>query len=41
MIEYYLREKPLLANVDTLRCWLDDECQEVLDRVHDLCSQAG
>ena len=24
MIEYYLGEKPLLANVDTLRCWLDD-----------------
>lgn len=36
MMEYYLREKPLLANVDTLRCWLDDERQEVLDRIHDL-----
>ncbi len=25
IIEYYLGEKPLLANVDTYRCWLDDE----------------
>src|SRR3978361_380488 len=25
IIEYYLGEKPLLANVDTFRCWLDDE----------------
>ncbi len=24
IIEYYLGEKPLLANVDTFRCWLDD-----------------
>ena len=36
IIEYYLGEKPLLANVDTLRCWLDDERAEVLDRVHEL-----
>jgi uncharacterized circularly permuted ATP-grasp superfamily protein len=36
MIEYYLGEKPLLANVDTLRCWLDDERAEVLDRVDEL-----
>ncbi len=36
MIEYYLGEKPLLANVDTLRCWLDDERDEVLDRIDEL-----
>ena len=36
IIEYYLREKPLLANVDTFRCWLDDEREEVLDRIREL-----
>ena len=36
IIEYYLGEKPLLANVDTYRCWLDDERSEVLDRVDEL-----
>lgn len=36
IIEYYLGEKPLLANVETLRCWLDDEREEVLDRISDL-----
>ena len=36
MIEYYLREKPLLANVETFRCWLDDEREEVLDRIREL-----
>ncbi|WP_343601515.1 circularly permuted type 2 ATP-grasp protein [Mycobacterium sp.] len=36
MIEYYLGEKPLLANVQTWRCWLDDDREEVLDRVHEL-----
>jgi len=36
IIEYYLGEKPLLANVDTFRCWLDDEREEVLDRVEEL-----
>ena len=36
MIDYYLGEKPLLANVDTLRCWLDDERAEVLDRTDEL-----
>ncbi|KUI25386.1 hypothetical protein AU194_00340 [Mycobacterium sp. GA-2829] len=36
IIEYYLGEKPLLANVDTYRCWLDDEREEVLDRVTEL-----
>jgi uncharacterized circularly permuted ATP-grasp superfamily protein len=36
MIEYYLGEKPLLANVDTFRCWLADEREEVLDRVSEL-----
>jgi uncharacterized circularly permuted ATP-grasp superfamily protein len=36
IIQYYLGEKPLLANVDTFRCWLDEECEEVLDRVDEL-----
>lgn len=36
MIEYYLGEKPLLANVETFRCWLADEREEVLDRVNEL-----
>jgi uncharacterized circularly permuted ATP-grasp superfamily protein len=36
IIEYYLGEKPLLANVHTLRCWLDDEREEVLDRIREL-----
>ena len=36
IIEYYLGEKPLLANVTTLRCWLDDERAEVLDRISEL-----
>ncbi|MFC8383442.1 circularly permuted type 2 ATP-grasp protein [Nocardia sp. NPDC056952] len=36
IIEYYLGEKPILPNVDTFRCWLDDEREEVLDRVGEL-----
>jgi len=36
MIEYYLGEKPLLANVETYRCWLPDERKEVLDRIDEL-----
>ncbi|MCX5042754.1 circularly permuted type 2 ATP-grasp protein [Aldersonia sp. NBC_00410] len=36
IIEYYLGEKPLLPNVDTMRCWLADECDEVLDRIDEL-----
>jgi uncharacterized circularly permuted ATP-grasp superfamily protein len=36
MIKYYLGEKPLLANVETFRCWLDDEREEVLDRIDEL-----
>jgi uncharacterized circularly permuted ATP-grasp superfamily protein len=36
MIEYYLGEKPLLANVETFRCWLDDEREAVLDRIDEL-----
>ncbi|WP_370462638.1 circularly permuted type 2 ATP-grasp protein [Mycobacterium sp. Marseille-P9652] len=36
MIEYYLAEKPLLANVETYRCWLEDEREEVLDRIDEL-----
>ncbi|MBJ7479109.1 circularly permuted type 2 ATP-grasp protein [Rhodococcus erythropolis] len=36
IIDYYLGEKPLLQNVDTFRCWLDEECEQVLDRVSEL-----
>jgi uncharacterized circularly permuted ATP-grasp superfamily protein len=36
IIEYYLGEKPMLAGVDTLRCWLPGECAEVLDRAAEL-----
>ncbi|TDH19687.1 circularly permuted type 2 ATP-grasp protein [Mycobacteroides franklinii] len=36
IIEYYLGEKPIVANVDTFRCWLDDEREEVLDRLEHL-----
>lgn len=36
IIEYYLGEKPIIANVDTLRCWLPSECEEVLDRIDEL-----
>ncbi|ADG79397.1 Circularly permuted ATP-grasp type 2 domain-containing protein OS=Tsukamurella paurometabola (strain ATCC 8368 / DSM / CCUG 35730 / CIP 100753 / JCM 10117/ KCTC 9821 / NBRC 16120 / NCIMB 702349 / NCTC 13040) OX=521096 GN=Tpau_2799 PE=4 SV=1 [Tsukamurella paurometabola] len=36
IIDYYLGEKPLLQNVDTLRCWLDEEREEVLDRIDEL-----
>nr|WP_241256713.1 circularly permuted type 2 ATP-grasp protein [Rhodococcus sp. KRD162] len=36
IIDYYMGEKPLLANVDTFRCWLDDECEQVLDRIDEL-----
>ncbi|MGW4366754.1 circularly permuted type 2 ATP-grasp protein [Nocardia takedensis] len=36
IIEYYLNEKPVLPNVDTFRCWLPEECEEVLDRLEEL-----
>ncbi len=36
IIEYYLGEKPSLLNVDTMRCWLDEEREEVLDRIDEL-----
>jgi uncharacterized circularly permuted ATP-grasp superfamily protein len=36
MIDYYLGEKPLLPNVDTFRCWLDDEKTYVLDHLDEL-----
>jgi len=36
IIKYYLGEKPVLPNVDTLRCWLDEERTEVLDRITEL-----
>ncbi|WP_301546946.1 circularly permuted type 2 ATP-grasp protein [Gordonia sp. X0973] len=36
IIRYYLGEEPLLRNVETLRCWLPDECAEVLSRLDEL-----
>jgi uncharacterized circularly permuted ATP-grasp superfamily protein len=36
IIRYYLGEEPLLRNVETLRCWLPDECAEVLRRKDEL-----
>ncbi len=36
MIDYYLGEKPLLPNVDTFRCWLDEEKSHVLEHLDDL-----
>ncbi|MFM9377248.1 circularly permuted type 2 ATP-grasp protein [Gordonia sp. VNK21] len=36
LIRYYLGEEPLLQNVQTLRCWLPDECAEVLARIDEL-----
>jgi uncharacterized circularly permuted ATP-grasp superfamily protein len=36
MISYYLGEKPGLPNVDTFRCWLDDERALVLDTLEQL-----
>jgi uncharacterized circularly permuted ATP-grasp superfamily protein len=36
MIAYYLGEKPSLPNVDTFRCWLDDERTYVLDQLEEL-----
>jgi uncharacterized circularly permuted ATP-grasp superfamily protein len=36
MISYYLNEKPGLPNVDTFRCWLDDERTHVLDTLEEL-----
>ena len=36
MISYYLNEKPLLPNVATFRCWLEDERTHVLDRLDEL-----
>lgn len=34
--KYYLGESMLLPNVDTFRCWLPDEQQQVLDRLAEL-----
>ncbi|MFT4199373.1 circularly permuted type 2 ATP-grasp protein [Gordonia sp. (in: high G+C Gram-positive bacteria)] len=36
IIRYYLGEEPLLHNVETLRCWLPEECAEVLARIDEL-----
>jgi uncharacterized circularly permuted ATP-grasp superfamily protein len=36
ILKYYLGETPLLPNVDTLRCWLPDEHEQVQDRLTEL-----
>jgi uncharacterized circularly permuted ATP-grasp superfamily protein len=36
IIDYYLDEKPLLPNVSTYRCWLDDERSHVLAHLDEL-----
>ncbi|MFT4086705.1 MAG: circularly permuted type 2 ATP-grasp protein [Gordonia sp. (in: high G+C Gram-positive bacteria)] len=36
IIRYYLGEEPKLGNVETLRCWLPDECDEAIRRIDEL-----
>jgi uncharacterized circularly permuted ATP-grasp superfamily protein len=36
LIKYYLREEPIIANVDTWRLEDDGAREEVLDRLEDL-----
>ena len=36
IIEFYTGEKPILNNVPTFRCAVDDECTHVLDNLHEL-----
>jgi len=36
MIKYYLDEKPVIPNVATFRCWLDEERGHVLDHLDEL-----
>lgn len=36
MIKYYLDEKPVIPNVSTFRCWLDEERGHVLDHLDEL-----
>ena len=36
MIRYYLNEEPLIANVPTYRCMYVDECDYVLEHLHEL-----
>ncbi|MDQ3790929.1 MAG: circularly permuted type 2 ATP-grasp protein [Actinomycetota bacterium] len=36
ILKYYLGESMLLPNVDTFRCWLPDEQQQVMDRLAEL-----
>ncbi len=41
MIEYYLHEAPLLANVPTYLCWDDDARAHVLDHLEELVVKAA
>ena len=36
IVEFYTGEKPILNNVPTFRCAVDDECTHVLDNLQDL-----
>ena len=36
MIKYYLDEKPVIPNVSTFRCWLDEERGHVIDQLDEL-----
>jgi uncharacterized circularly permuted ATP-grasp superfamily protein len=36
ILKYYLGESMLLPNVDTFRCWLRDEQEQVMDRMSEL-----
>ncbi len=36
MIRFYLREEPGIPNVPTYLCWVDEEREEVLDRIGEL-----
>ncbi|WP_428514763.1 circularly permuted type 2 ATP-grasp protein, partial [Pseudonocardia sp.] len=36
MVRYYLNERPLLPNVSTYRCWLDDERAFTVDHLDEL-----
>ncbi|HEY0692667.1 MAG TPA: circularly permuted type 2 ATP-grasp protein [Kribbella sp.] len=39
ILKYYLGETPLLPNVDTFRCWLPAEQDEVIDRLDELVTK--
>jgi len=36
MIRFYLREEPILENIQTFQCGRKDECKYVLENIDDL-----